>query len=222
MSEHVSDLAWDRWLAGEVSGDEAVAHAATCEACGARMRELIAGRDAFRDRPFPLALRRKRRAVWIGALATTVAAAAAIVLVVKRPRGPEEHDGTSKGRGPDLVLERGGAMLASGDVVHPGDRLQAGYTSDRDGFGAVLSLEHTRNVFAYVPSRGDLMVALPAGELRSFPESTTLDEVVGPERVILLWCELPQAITPLLATLRTTREVEVPGCFARTIDLVKR
>ena len=229
MSEHVSDLRWDRWLAGELPREDAaaaVAHAESCERCGARMRELTAARDAFRDRPFPIALKRRRRGVWLGAAATLAAAAAAAVLVL-RPGNPDGGERT-KGGGPELVLvaargANGLAVLSSGDVVHAGDSLQAGYASERDGFGAVLARDGAGGVFAYVPSRGDLMVALPAGDARSFPESTVLDDVVGTERVWLVWCELPHALAPLLGELRTSGELATPaGCHVRRLELAKR
>jgi hypothetical protein len=229
VSEHVSDLRWDRWLAGELASEDAaaaVAHAETCERCGARMRELTAARDAFRDRPFPLALKRRRRGVWIGAAATLAAAAAAVVLVV-RPGDPEGGERT-KGGGPALTLiagprgEHWQRQLSSGDVIYTGEPLQAYYTSASDGFGAVLAIDGANGVYAYVPSRGDLMAALPAGEGLAFPESTILDDVTGRERVFLLWCERPHALAPVLAELRATGDLaKASDCQLRRIELQK-
>jgi len=226
---HVSDLRWDRWLAGELSPGqtaEAIAHADSCATCGARMRELTAERDAFRLRPVDVRFTRPaRRAYWIGAAATALAAAAAIVIVVgRRGEVPGER---IKGGGPSLVLAAGRAAqltpISSGDVVHPDDSLQAAYTSDRDGFGAVLARDGAGAVMTYVPSRGDAMVALPAGVDRSFPESTVLDRVVGSERVFVVWCELARPLAPLLGELRATGEVTAPeGCHVRRIVLEKR
>lgn len=231
---HVSDLRWDRWLAGELSPDEtaqAVAHAGACAPCGARMRELAAEREAFQLRPIevsfvpPRPARRPTR--WL-AVAGTALAAAAVVVVVVRGGGTRGGDGERlKGSGVSLVLAAGRAPelreLSTGDAVRPGDSLQAAYTSTRDGFGAVLALDGAGAANAYVPSRGDLMVSLPAGTDRSFPESTVLDRVLGKERVYLVWCELALPLAPLLGELRATGEVTAPErCNVRGVVLDKR
>lgn len=247
---HVSDLRWDRWLAGDLSPEDAgaaLAHAEACPACGARMRELAAGRDAFAQRPIALSfaaprVRRARRWAIGGAVAT-----AAVVMVALRfaapgqpaepiePAEPVERGEPlraggverGKGGGPDLVLAvgRGGAVLrvSTGDAVWPGDALQAGYTAERDGFGAVLALDGAGAAAVYVPAGGDRMVALPAGVERSFPASTVLDRVVGAEHVVILWCPDAHAIAPLLDELRARRRVTAPaGCRARAVVLDKR
>jgi len=62
--DHVSDLQWDRLLAGELSADagEALrAHARECAACASRLRDLTVERDAFRLRPIQIALSRAPR-----------------------------------------------------------------------------------------------------------------------------------------------------------------
>lgn len=244
MSDHVSDLRWDRLLAGELPEDQATearTHAAGCERCGSRLTELTAGRDAFtvNRTPFDLArdrdisalpqviafAPRRKRGVWIG-VAGAIVAAAAIVFLVVRPRGPDAGE-RSKGGGPDLVLvvtrDARQIPVSSRDQVFPNDVLQAGYSSTRDGFGAVLARDGAEGVFAYVPSSGDQMLALPAGDNRTFPQSTTLDDVVGQERVVVVWCEAPRPIAPLLAELRTSGEVTAPdGCVVRRIDLAKQ
>lgn len=228
MSDHVSDLRWDRLLAGELPEDQTTevrAHAASCERCSARLNELTAGRDAFTVRPQVIAFGRRKRGVWIGA-AAMVAAAAAVLIVVSRPRDPDPGNRT-KGQGPELelVLVRGTELVpvSSRDVVFTGDVLQAAYSSKRDGYGAVLARDGAGGVFAYVPSSSDLMIALPAGDRRSFSESTRLDDVVGAERIAIVWCEQPHALGPLLAELRTTGDVAAPdGCHLRRIDLTKK
>lgn len=231
MIDHVSDLQWDRLLTGELpaeAGDAARAHAAGCAACAARLREITAERDAFRLRPitFPLAAPPRRRWRWTLSLVPVLAAAAVLLVVRARPRedGPGER---AKGGGPALLLSAGrpGALapLATGGAVQPGDSLQAGYTAARDGFGAVLSRDGAGSVTAYVPSTGDAMVPLPAGAERSFPESTVLDDVLGAERIAIVWCEAAHPLEPLLAALRAGRALAVPGgCVVREVVLDKR
>jgi hypothetical protein len=233
VTDHVSDLQWDRLLAGELSadaGDAARAHAAGCAACEARLRTLTAERDAFRLRPiaFPLAHAPRRRwRWWLAPLAPLVAAAAVLLVLRAREGEPGEPGERPKGTGPVLVLAAGqpGALVpvGAGDLVRPGEYLQAGYTAARDGFGAVLSRDGAGSVMTYVPARGDAMVALPAGADRSFPQSTVLDDVVGAERIAIIWCEAAHPLEPLLADLRAGRPLAAPaGCTVRELALDKR
>lgn len=246
MTEHVSDLQWDRLLAGELAVEaEAAAHvhAARCTACAARLRTLTAERDAFRVRPIAIPLSRPRRR-WLPAL-IPVAAAAAVLLALRVRPGPGD-DGPAvrtKGRmhvaserpeilspaihGTALLLSAGRpeALLpvASGDVVRPGDYLQAGYTATRSGFGAVLSRDGAGSVTAYVPPGGENMVPLAPGRERSFPLSTILDATLGDERIAIVWCETAHPLAPLLAALRDGRPIAAPeDCTVRVVTLDKR
>jgi hypothetical protein len=242
LEPHISDLRWDRWLAGAVSAEERArvdAHAAGCATCAARLSELTCSRDAFAHRPLPIELVRARRRT-IGVLrvlgVATAAAAAAVVVVIglrpTEPPGPRETSELpepverSKG-GPELVLVGGrpGALaeLPPGAAIRAGEHLQAGYSSRRDGFGAVLSLDGAGTVMVYAPSRGDALVALPAGSDRSFPESTVLDQVVGTERIWILWCEAAHPLAGLVAQLRATGQLAAPAdCTVRAVTLDKR
>ncbi len=229
MTDHISDLRWDRWLAGELSPDDtatALAHAEQCGRCNDRMRMLNNERDQFRVRPMPIALARARRAPrWIVGGATLVAAAAVLVLVL-RP-GPPPFDGERrKGSGPSLIVAGGkpGALLplATGDVIHVGDSIQVGYTSDRDGFGALISRDGAAAVTAYVPSDGTTLAPLPAGIDREFPQSTILDTVVGTEVLYVVWCPTAQPLAPLLLEVTRGALGEHPGCQIRTLALEKR
>lgn len=249
--DHISDLRWDRLLAGELASQNAAqarAHAEQCKNCGERFRALSAARDAFADRPLPMSFvprRRSRRALWLGG-GTVMMAAAAVLLVVLRPGTPPAE--RSKGGGPILIVaaSRAGVPLAlvggpgvnpahstppregrvivplsTGDAVHPGDLIQIGYSSDRDGFGAVIARDGSGGVMAYVPSQGAMLVALPAGRDRSFPESTILDAVVGTETLHVVWCETSLPLEPLLVEVRGGALEPRVGCTHRTLVLQK-
>lgn len=251
MTEHVSDLRWDRLLAGELAAEvaaEAHAHAARCTACAARLRGLTAERDAFQVRPIAISLSRPRRR-WFPALIPVAAAAAVLLALRVRPGpgddGPVEertkgHIGMSApaaspageaahaaSAGTVLLLSAGRPEalrpVASGDVVRPGDYLQAGYTTTRSGFGAVLSRDGAGSVTAYVPSGGENMMPLAPGTERSFPLSTILDATLGDERIAIVWCETAHPLAPLLAALRDGRPIAAPeDCTVREVTLDKR
>ena len=224
---HVSDLRWDRRLAGEL---DAEAKAATdvaideCPACAARWAELVRDHAGFPQRP-PLVLARRRR--WWPVVPVGVLAAAAAVVLVVRGGGDGEGGGERvKGGGASLVVAAGPqgrvAPVTSGDRVRPGDFVQAGYSATRAGFGTVLARDGSGAAMTYVPSRGDAMVALAAGELRSYPESTVLDDVVGEEILIVVWCEAAQPLAPLVAELGTRGDITPPaGCTHRRVVLDK-
>jgi hypothetical protein len=242
--DHVSDLQWDRLLAGELALDmfsAANAHARACDACATRLRELTAERDAFTLRPFKvLRPRANRRASWI---VPVVIAAAGVLIAVRFRLGLDEAEAPGEHRkggaqpasvriaaddaGPTLVLAAGRpdalSPVTSGDDIHPGDYLQAGYTAPRDGFGAVLSCDGAGSVSAYVPPDGAAMVALPAGTARSFPHSTILDGALGSERIAIVWCVTAHPLEPLLASLRAHLPLAVPDdCVVREVTLDKR
>jgi hypothetical protein len=235
---HVSDLRWDRLLAGELAGLDKTAaaeHAAACPACAARLAVLTAEHEAFSHRarivPPPATVRRSepRRSQRWSAIAASVGAiaAAAIIVFVIHARPDARPGERTKGSAPGLLLAAGPkgrlAPVASGDRIHPGDYVQAGYTAARDGFGAVLSRDGTGKAMAYVPSSGDALVALPAGTLRSFPESTVLDAVVGEESVIVLWCAAARPLASLIAELEATGTVAArAGCTMHRVVLDKR
>jgi len=225
MTPHVSDLRWDRLVAGELSDAEradALAHADACAACSSRHAEIAAGFEAFATVAPALprrAPRWPRVAVAVGAIAV---AAAALVVVLRPPAG--EATRTKGGSGPHLMLAAGPrdriAPVVSGDRVRPGDSIQAAYTAATDGFGAVLARDGRGATTAYVPARGDAMVALPAGTLRSFPASTILDDVAGAQVVAIVWCEASVPIAPLVRELQATGRVAPPaGCTVDHVEL---
>jgi hypothetical protein len=230
---HVSDLRWDRLISGELDADAraaALAHASACPRCAARLDTVTLESQAFARRP-PFESRRPgaRGRTWRRWSAPIVLAAAAAVLIVARARPDPAPGGgeRAKGTGPSLVLEAGPAdrlaPVVSGDRVHPGDSIQAGYTAARDGFGAVLARDGSGRAMTYVPSGGDAMIALPAGSMQSFPESTVLDDILGEEDLVVVWCEAAHPLRPLLAELEARADVTAPaGCTLQRVVLDKR
>jgi len=232
-TDHISDLRIDRLLADELSAAESDAtrlHAAGCARCGARLREIEAERGAFVLRPaavdFHPARRRPRWLGWFAAPLAALAAAAVLVLVL-RPRGDDGDPERRKGSGAAALLLSAGtpdrlAPLRDRDTLHAGDHLQAGYTASVDGYGAVISVDGAGQTTTYVPPTGDALVALPAGTERSFPGSTVLDDVLGTERIAIVWCTTARPLAPLVDELRTTQTITArDGCTIRVVVLTK-
>lgn len=231
MSDHISDLRWDQLLAGELAAElrtEAEAHAKDCSPCKARLAELTAEREAFRFRAPPPALAKPARSLrWTMPIAGVLAAAAVMMLVLQVRGGEEElvYEG-SKGGKIELMLFAGKpeqlTALNVDDKLFAGDLLQAGYSSPADGYGAVLSLDGAGVASSYVPAIGDAMVLLPAGERRSFPASTQLDDVLGSERIAVVWCHRARPLAPLLEELQRTQTIgKIDDCAIRVFAVSK-
>ena len=165
----------------------------------------------------------ERRLKWTMPIAGVLAVAAGAMLVIKCRGEPDGElmsgDGVTggtvsvflfAGQQNQLVEVRNETRIFAGDL------LQAGYTSPVDGYGAVLSLDGAGNANTYVPAVGSAMVLLPAGERRSFPASTQLDDVLGSERIAVIWCHRPQPLAPFLAELQRS------GDLARRADCAIR
>jgi len=229
---HISDLAIDRLLAGDLSADartELEAHTRECDRCASRVAVLTAEHDAFAARNIPIALgraKKQRSRIWLAAPVIATMLAAAVVLLLIRPR---EHAPTERLKSGEttLLLWAGTPNqlrpVATNDVIHSGEHLQASYTTKRDGVGAVLSIDGAGGAFSYVPATGDAMVALPAGRERPFPGSTLLDDVTGRELIAIVWCEESRPIGPLLAELKAKQDLAAPpGCVVRIVTLDKQ
>lgn len=228
---HISDLAIDRLLGGELSRearDELEGHAKDCTSCAARVATITAEHDAFAGRPMPIAFARakkQRSKLWIAAPIAVVAAAAILVLVV---RPTHERPAERVKSGDTTLLLWAGTPdhlrpVATSDVIHAREHLQASYTSSRDGAGAVLSIDGTGEAFVYVPAEGTTMVTLPRGREQPFPASTLLDDVTGRELIAIVWCEQALPIAPLVAELRAKQDLAAPpGCIVRIVTLDKQ
>jgi anti-sigma factor RsiW len=226
--DHISDLRWDQLLAGELTPaqrEEASTHARSCDRCRARFEELSAEREAFRFRkPPPALVKRPRRLMWTIPIAGTLAVAA-LALLILRPSSETPGERT-KGK-PELVVYIGAKpdqlkRVSTGDQIFTGDLVQAGYTATIDGFGAVLSLDAAGKTSIYVPAAGAAMVPLPAGELRSFPASTQLDDVAGREVIAAIWCEQASPLEPFTTELQTTKTIAPrEGCAIHVVTVDK-
>ena len=181
---HVSELAIDRMLAGEVAPVEEVAmrdHASGCARCAARLADAHAVQRHFaRTRP-ALPIPRTRRAP-IYAAVTALAAGLAIVVAWPRAHAPEVRT-----KGTAIV----GFFVAHGDqvrhgstreVVSPGDRVELYTTTTEPAWFAAVSADVTGKS-VYVETR-----RIEAGRERVLPMSIELDATLGDETVAGVFC----------------------------------
>jgi hypothetical protein len=221
--EHLSDLALERWLAGELSGGATGSigqHLSRCVSCQARHRHRSDAQSAFARRPDLRALAEAthRRVATaprpssyrlgprrLGALGALAALAAGVVLV---GRGSAPSDGRAKGglalelfvRHPDGTVA---SMLPDG-VVAPGDRLRFRVGTARGGYLGIVSIDGADSVTGYLPSTGPLP-AVEAGT-HLLDGAIELDGVLGRERLFAFLCPEPGDTATMVARVRSAFE----------------
>jgi hypothetical protein len=250
-TECLSDLRIDQLLGDELSESarvEVQAHLAGCTPCRARRDDFAARCDTYlaqapsfgalaervdrlrADRTRARGRPRARTALF------ALAAAAAVLLALRSgltdrtpsgpaaPREPELSDGT-RGKGvPELgyFVKRGDHVVLGepGRVLRPGDRLRFTYTSSRAQQFALLNRDG-RGTRVYYPT-GTRSAAIAAGEAVALDFSVELDDYVGSERVLAVFCEEPFDLEPLRRAFDTGEAPRAPaGCTLKTIELHK-
>lgn len=209
-TNHLSELALDRLLAGELAPRDAAAmrdHAAACPRCGGALDDALATQDAFADPPRLLLPRRgaSRRAIG-GAAAALAAAAAVLALVLAwpgrggEPQAPQQQlDGRVKGASIVGFFVSHDGQVRRGAVrepVMPGDRIEL-FTTTREPvwFAAVSS---DGSVYA-PPSRID------AGREQVLPGAIELDGALHDEVVTGVFCAEPFDVHAPPASCTTDR-----------------
>jgi hypothetical protein len=213
MTEHISDLTWDRQLAGHLPAelaDQVRRHAAECAPCAARGDQLEADLRRFQASPPELLALRASASRWWRARWVIPALAAAVVAVVVVPRivdqGGEPGVLTTRSKGGFAVMafagrDRDVVTLGPGDPIFPGDRLQLSYSAEQAGHLAVLAIDGAGAVSVYFPPDRTTTWPAAAGQRIALPTSTALDDVVGEERLWIVHCKAPQPLAPLVTRL---------------------
>jgi hypothetical protein len=211
---HVSELAIDRMLAGELSAGEASAvrdHATRCGACAALLDDADAARRTFAAAPRPIWMPVRRRRFAPALLGGLGAMAAALALVVVWPRGGD----AVRTKGTAIV----GFFVAHGDQVRrgsptetvaPGDRIELYTTTLEPTWFAAISDDASGARSIYVEPQ--LVVA---GREQVLPVAIELDAAPGSERVTGVFC--PTRFEPLSIDLSTPPA----GCTIDRFTLVK-
>jgi hypothetical protein len=215
IQTHVSELAIDRMLAGELSAVEARAvgdHARTCARCGTLYDEAKAARADFARVCPPLRLpgSRPRLAIPIGAVATL---AAALAVVIAWPRTRAEPTVRAKGSAIVGFFVAHGNQVRRGSVretVVPGDRIELVTTTTSAAWFAAVSDDAAGTRSVYVA-----LQPIVAGREQLQPMSIELDGVLGSELVSAVFCTGP--FDPVSIDLRTPPA----GCTVDRFTLVK-
>jgi anti-sigma factor RsiW len=231
----ISNLELDEWHAGELSAEDqqrAALHVAQCPRCRSRREALERERAAFfaaaptlRDhaRQLERVLRPARRvsrlAIGAAAVAASLAAVAGLMLL------PTQHQAATRAKGEphlgffikrDQQITRG----ANGATVHPDDFIRFVYSSDHSYYFALFNLDaHAATV--YFPGHSEAARVF-AGNDVPLDFSVQLDDQLGAERVVALFCPDAFAVEPVRARM-ASGELPIPaaGCHRDVITLKK-
>jgi len=233
----LSNLVLDEWFAGELDAEARVRaedHLLGCSRCAARRDALAGERSGFLQAAPDLRALQARvvgrtprpKRGWPAVVPALVSAGAlaAIALIAlqpaNRPAGTRSKGGTQPQLG--LFVKHGAriARAASGDTVHPGDRVRFTYTSDRDRHLALLNRD-ALGARIYYPS-GPHAARVAAGSGVALDFSVELDAAPGVERMVAVFCDGPFLVEPLRVALAAgSRITPAKGCVVDTIDLRK-
>ena len=226
MTEHaerspacLSRLHCDQLLNGELEDREDLKqHHASCARCTALLAAHRRERAAF---AVPMAHGPRRAhgsGRWMIGL-TAVAAVFCVWLVAARGRF---DDTRAKGK-PALAfyVKHGDAVRegAPGEAVYPNDAINFVVSTERPAFLAIISVDGAGKVSAYYPD-GPTAAAIPAGRDHVLPRSVLLDDTLGHERVIGVFCDRAMVVAELAAAV--ARDSIPSGCVADAVTLEKR
>ncbi len=236
----LSDLAIDRWLAGELTKGERAAvraHAAACERCTRAIDAITAARATVPEQPparLIASLREVRGAAAASrrsrgpAVAGALAAAAAVTLLIRRPPFGENAAERTKG---DVATDRvaiyiqhDGAVREGGEGarVVPGDAIEFVTFTRAKRYLIVLSVDGARRASVYYAD-GDRAAGIAPGEGAPLDRSTILDGTLGFETLYALFCDHPVPVGPVVDALAHRPDVapRVPGCTVDPHSIVK-
>lgn len=225
----LSALRLDRWTAGELRPAEAEtvrAHVAGCARCRAASEWLREAKETAALPPMRALLApptpRPPRIRGLAAATAGLALAAGLVLVL-RPDPPGER---TKGAGAALGMwVRHGESVrraGPGEIVAPGDAVRFSVTTPRPAWVAVLSVDPAGRASIYFPEGARAAPVSPGIDV-PLPLATRLDETVGVEHVLGLFCDRPIELEPLRAALGSAGELHAPeGCEVTRWHFEKR
>jgi hypothetical protein len=172
-------------------------------------------------RVVPLAPR-SRTALRAVAAAVGVAAAASFLTIVQ-PFGPRGTRAKGSGFALSMYVDHRGEVrrVGSGEAVAPGDAVRFAVSTPAEAYVAVLSLDAKGHASIYFPQGGRAQ-PVPRGVDVPLPLGTRLDDTVGEERIVGIFCQSAVELEPLRAHLERGALVLPDGCQETRWSFVKR
>jgi hypothetical protein len=233
-----SNLQFDRYLAGELEPGRAVElerHLGSCARCTATFDTIRRGAEAF-SRELPAAIASRVRAEvrarsaqrwWHWCL--PLAAASAVAALIWAGAGgtidsSTEQERTKGGARARFYVMHDGIVRpgSDGERVQAGDSIEFAYSSDRELYLAIVSIDGAQHASVYYDASGRAAKIERARDA-ALDRSTVLDATLGAETVYVLFCEHPIEIAPLTRALERApeRAVAADGCTTERHTLFK-
>lgn len=203
-----TDLELERVLAGDLAQSELDAKATTAdrerlEALRTEHAALMSsidvdaevraiGRKMERLEPEPAPRRLATWWRWVFSGGALVAAAAALLIVIgRRDSSPHDDDIGVKGDGITLIIHTESRRLATGDTVHPGERIRFEINAARKGFVTVIGIDGAGTKTTYFPYGASAAAAVDPNESRILPGAIALDATPGDETFFAVYATHP-------------------------------
>jgi Domain of unknown function (DUF4384) len=232
----LSALQLDRWMVGELKqreSDLVQVHVSGCERCARTAEAMRAQRESAelpRLRLLSIAPalsaigeRRSTRRWRVRAAAAVagLAAAASLLLVVGPPRGGERIKGS--GFALAMYVQHAGEVrrVGPGEAIAAGDAVRFTVTTPVKAYVAILSLDAKGRASVYYPT-GATAQPLPAGQDMPLPLGTRLDESIGEERIVGLFCSSAVELEPVRVRLEAGNASFPHECQVTQWTFVKR
>lgn len=203
-----TDLELERVLAGDLAQTELdgkataadrerleslrTEHAALMSSIDVDAEVRAIGRRMERLEPEPAPRRLAYWWRWIFTGGALAAAAAALLLVVgRRTSTPGDDDIGVKGDGITLIIHTESRRLATGDTVHPGERIRFEINTARKGFVTVIGIDGSGAKTTYFPYGATTAAAIDPNESRILPGAIALDATPGDETFFAVYATRP-------------------------------
>ena len=245
---HLSDLSLERILAGELKDAHALGHVQTCTVCKTRFEALQSHEQSFQAPPLslPSVGPSYQPARWIAPLVACAAAALLYFGVFRQPSPESSISPQLHGRldGPDTFrikgsvnvefsVKRGDTVRAlhTGDVVHPGDRVGFRVASPDTGYLMILGIDGRNEPYLCYPQNngGRSKPFGPHTKLKNLNEAIVLDDIIGQEELVALYCRTEVTYEDMAEALKKRRTQPAlttvllnPNCRERRIVLDKK
>jgi hypothetical protein len=214
LPECLSRLHCDQLLNGELEDREDLKrHHASCPRCTALLAAHRRERAAF---AVPRVRASQRWPIGLAA----VAAVFCVWLVARDRR--DGGDAREKGRPALSFYVKHGEVVREGgpgEVVRPNDAINFTVSTGLPAFVAIVSVDGVGKVSAYYPE-GPAAAAIPAGRDQVLPRSVLLDDALGLERVVGVFCDRPLPVAELAAAV--ARDAIPGGCVTDSLTIEKR
>lgn len=219
----ISDLVFDEWHAAELDApgiQRAAQHLASCARCQGRQRALQADAHAFlAAHPKPPSRGFAVRRFGVALTGLAVAAGAFLVLRASEPIGERSKGGPTLG----FFVSRDERVFpgATGERLHPGDRLRFVASSNGPRQLAVLSRDAHGVASVYYPA-APRSRALETEQPTPLEAAVELDGTLGKETLYGVFCANEFEVEPLRAALERSGQLPaLPGCSIDVLEILK-